>query len=342
MIIIVPQFIRNNWFLCGILAVICFASFIPSIGARGGILRPEITVKFIAVSIIFLNSGISLKSEDLRKALVQFKVHIFIQGWTFIIFPSLIYLLVSLMKDGPFNELLLQGLLVLGCMPPPVSSTVLLTKAVSGNEAAAIFNSAIGSFLGIFITPSLILLIVGSAVDVPVTSIFLQLSLTVVLPLCVGQVIRRRHRAWLDRNPIPFGTIGSAILLLIIYTTFCDTFQQTDIHLDFLSLLSIVFLIVILQCALLGMVFYITTQPCLNFDPTDTTAMMFCSSHKSLTLGIPIIKIVFSGDPGLSLITIPLLVYHPTQILLGGLLVPPLKEWMFSMGRNRYTMAKHV
>ena len=34
----------------------------------------------------------------------------------------------------------------------------------------------------------------------------------------------------------------SAILLLIIYTTFCDTFQQTDIHLDFLSLLSIVFL----------------------------------------------------------------------------------------------------
>ena len=44
-------------------------------------------------------------------------------------------------------------------------------------------------------------------------------------------------------------------------------------------------LVVILQCALLGMVFYITTQPCLNFDPTDTTAMMFCSSHKSLTLG---------------------------------------------------------
>lgn len=36
MIIIVPQFIRTNWFLCGILAVICFASFIPSIGARGG------------------------------------------------------------------------------------------------------------------------------------------------------------------------------------------------------------------------------------------------------------------------------------------------------------------
>lgn len=34
----------------------------------------------------------------------------------------------------------------------------------------------------------------------------------------------------------------SAILLLIIYTTFCDTFLQADTHLDFLSLISIVFL----------------------------------------------------------------------------------------------------
>lgn len=43
--------------------------------------------------------------------------------------------------------------------------------------------------------------------------------------------------------------------------------------------------VVILQCALLGMIFFITTQPWLDFHPTDTTAMMFCSSHKSLTLG---------------------------------------------------------
>ena len=32
-------------------------------------------------------------------------------------------------------------------MPPPVSSAVILTKAVGGNDAAAIFNSAFGSFL---------------------------------------------------------------------------------------------------------------------------------------------------------------------------------------------------
>ena len=42
------------------------------------------------------------------------------------------------------------------------------------------------------------------------------------------------------------------------------------------------------------------------------------------------LKIVFSGHPQLSIISIPLLVYHPTQILLGGFLVPMLRSWMLS------------
>jgi predicted Na+-dependent transporter len=53
-------------------------------------------------------------------------------------------------------------LITVGCMPPPVSSAVILTKSVGGNEAAAIFNSAIGSFLGIIVTPVLLLIHVRS------------------------------------------------------------------------------------------------------------------------------------------------------------------------------------
>lgn len=43
-------------------------------------------------------------------------------------------------------------------MPPPVSSAVILTRAAQGNEAAAIFNSVVGIFLGIIITPISLLL----------------------------------------------------------------------------------------------------------------------------------------------------------------------------------------
>ena len=52
--------------------------------------------------------------------------------------------------------------ITLSCMPPPVSSAVILTKAVGGNEAAAVFNSILGSFLGVFVTPLTLFLMVST------------------------------------------------------------------------------------------------------------------------------------------------------------------------------------
>ena len=40
-------------------------------------------------------------------------------------------------------------------------------------------------------------------------------------------------------------------------------------------------------------------------------------------------KIVFTGDPNLTVLTVPLLVYHPTQIILGAISVPLLQRWVF-------------
>lgn len=56
-------------------------------------------------------------------------------------------------------------------MPPPVSSAVILTKAVGGNEAAAVFNSILGSFLGVFITPLTLFLMVSQLVTIIYTTI---------------------------------------------------------------------------------------------------------------------------------------------------------------------------
>lgn len=47
------------------------------------------------------------------------------------------------------------------------------------------------------------------------------------------------------------------------------------------------------------------------------------------------LKIVFAGYEHLSLISVPLLIYHPAQILLGSLLVPTIKSWMVSRQKVR-------
>uniref|UniRef100_A0A8I5ZRL6 Sodium/bile acid cotransporter n=1 Tax=Rattus norvegicus TaxID=10116 RepID=A0A8I5ZRL6_RAT len=294
--------VRKEWFMVGIVVAIGAAKLEPSVGVNGGPLKPEITVSYIAVATIFFNSGLSLKTEELTSALVHLKLHLFIQVFTLAFFPTTIWLFLQLLSVTSINEWLLKGLQTVGCMPPPVSSAVILTKAVGGNEAAAIFNSAFGSFLGIVVTPVLLLLF----------------------------IVRRYIKDWLERKKPPFGVVSSSVLLMIIYTTFCDTFSNPNIDLDKFSLILILFIIVSIQLSFMLLTFVFSTRNNSGFTPADTVAIIFCSTHKSLTLGIPMLKIVFAGHEHLSLISLPLLIYHPAQILLGSVLVPTIKSWMVS------------
>ncbi|XP_070553235.1 sodium/bile acid cotransporter 7-like [Ptychodera flava] len=334
------DFVKKNWFLMGIVGVIVFARLDPDIGMKGGPLKPEITVKYLAVSFIFFNSGLSLKTEELTSALLQIRLHAFVQGFTLLFIPCLVWIMIKALTLTPIDPWLLKGLLVVGCMPPPVSSAVILTKAVGGNEGAAIFNSAFGSFLGIVVTPLLLLFLLGTSSTVPFSSIFIQLSMTVVVPLIVGQIVRRYVKDWLERTKPPFGQIGSGVLLLIIYTTFCDTFSNANLKIDQFSLLSIVCIVILLQMGLLLLTFTVSQFDVFGFSPADTVCIMFCATHKSLTLGIPMLKIIYHGFDHLSHISIPLLVYHPTQILLGGVLVPFVRQWMISAQQKPSVGAK--
>ncbi|XP_049564773.1 sodium/bile acid cotransporter 7 isoform X2 [Orcinus orca] len=322
---------RKEWFMIGIVLAIAGAKLEPSIGVNGGPLMPEITVSYIAVATIFFNSGLSLNTEELTSALVHIKLHLFIQIFTLAFFPAAIWLLLQLLSITPINEWLLKGLQTVGCMPPPVSSAVILTKAVGGNEAAAIFNSAFGSFLkcnNLSTYPT-------NTHYGPMMCGALYLALwmegIVVTPLLLLLFIVRRYiKDWLERKKPPFGAVSSSVLLVIIYTTFCDTFSNPDIDLDRFSLILILFIICSIQLSFMLLTFIFSTRNNSGFTPADTVAVMFCSTHKSLTLGIPMLKIVFAGHEYLSLISVPLLIYHPVQILLGSVLVPTIKSWMVS------------
>ncbi|KAG7232571.1 hypothetical protein INR49_008384 [Caranx melampygus] len=169
---------------------------------------------------------------------------------------------------------------------------------------------------GIIVTPVLLLLFVTRLFVLrSLSSIFSQLFMTVVVPLILGQVCRSFLREFLERKKPPFGTVSSAVLLMIIYTTFFFSIQLS-------------FMLLTFACST-------------RIQPADTVAIVFCSTHKSLTLGrftlvgIPRLKIVFEGYEHLSLISVPLLIYHPAQILLGSVLVPTIRSWMTSRQKVR-------
>ena len=329
---IVTPFLLKHWFFIGVISVIVLAYVYPSFGVKGGPLRPEISVKIVGVSLIFLNSGLSIKTRDFTGALTKYDLHILIQSYTLIFVPFFINSISPLLQLLPLDKWIISGLQVVSCLPPPVSSAVILTKAIGGNEAASILNSALGSFLGVFFSPLLIYLSLGLTSAVPFFSIILSLSFTVLLPLVLGQLIRN---FWLEDALDPYrpylANFASCILLSIIYTAFCGTFHQGYAHdISLYSLLSIVLIELIMQVSLLSVAFILSTRLLVGFKRSDVICVLFCSTHKSLTLGIPMLGVMFGDTKDGVLYSIPLLVYHPMQILLGSLLVPVLREWVLN------------
>eukprot|EP00123_Amoebidium_parasiticum_P001038 comp12014_c0_seq1/m.6714 comp12014_c0_seq1/g.6714 ORF comp12014_c0_seq1/g.6714 comp12014_c0_seq1/m.6714 type:complete len:385 (-) comp12014_c0_seq1:612-1766(-) len=318
--------LHKNWFLGGLICVILAAKIAPGIGQKHGPLHPEYTVKYGAVGIIFFLSGLSLKTEELMRAIKHVRLHLFIQSFSMTFVPALLVFLVAFLQTTDLvDPRILNGFLALGCMPPPVSSAVILTKAAGGNEPAAIFNSAFGSFLGIFMTPALLLAVLGASSTVPVATVVTQLSLTVVAPLVLGQVIRVCGYAGSLLGDLSPGDVSSTFLLLIIYSAFCDAFASPFALSPWQSF-TLFGLVLVVMVAIHYLSFNLARV--LRFSSPDVVAAMYCSSHKSLTLGIPLLRIIFQDSGDLSILSVPLLCWHPAQILFGSLLVNHLQTWI--------------
>lgn len=64
--------------MIGIVVVICLVKFVFFIGVKGGIFRLEIIVKYIVVLVIFLNSGLFLKLEELKSVFSNVRLYFFV------------------------------------------------------------------------------------------------------------------------------------------------------------------------------------------------------------------------------------------------------------------------
>lgn len=327
------ELVKRHWFLAGIMGAIFFAEIYPELGAKEGPLNPEITVKYGAISLIFLVSGLSIKLEELLVAVTNVKIHIFIQFFSQVFTPIFVKVLTLFLWMIGVNEWILKGLITVGCMPPPVSSAVILTRTVGGNEAAAVFNSVLGSLIGIILTPFTLLFFLRTTTLVPVFSTIFQLALTVVAPLAIGQLVC--FGTDFEASSYPIGILGQIALLFIIFITFCQAFLNQDMQMNAHDILTTVLLVVLILMFLTWLVFWISSKMMQSFCPEDVIAIIFCCTHKSLTLGIPMLRILYGGYAHLSTISLPLLVYHPTQIIMGGLLVAYLQDWMVSRQRSR-------
>ncbi|KAF9089722.1 hypothetical protein BGX23_006480 [Mortierella sp. AD031] len=225
----------KNWFLLGLIVVIILARYFPGWGRTGGPIRPEYSVKYGITSCIFLLSGLSLKTRDLLTSAMNYRAHLMVQLTSFIIIPLFVKAITSLVGLSSMNSKLLAGMAVTSATPTTISSNVVMTANSNGNESLALFNAAFGNLLGVFISPLIVLILLHSTPETPsgqhgldYATILRDLGTTILVPIVVGQIYLYffpKSIAW-AKSKIHFPTLNSSCLLILVWTVFCDAFNN--------------------------------------------------------------------------------------------------------------------
>ncbi len=310
--------IKPDWFLIGMVFATFLAWAFPMPGSSGGWMHPEIATK-AGVALIFFLHGLTLSFAALRAGALNWRLHALVQGFTFLVFPLLGLALNALLGARVSPDLAL-GLFFLCALPSTVSSSVAMTAAAHGNVAGAVFNATLSSLIGIVVTPFWIAWVMKTSGGAqPIGPVIIDLLRWLVLPLAVGQALRPLLGAIAQRHKSRISLVDRLTILLLVYTSFCESFQQgvwSSHGAGQVILISVV-------CAVLFvgvMVLTSSSARAMGFGREDRIVAIFCGSKKTLASGVPMAKLIFGVHPGMGLILLPIMIYHPLQLIVCGVL----------------------
>jgi solute carrier family 10 (sodium/bile acid cotransporter), member 7 len=318
---IVPVWIRSNGFILGLFGVVILAFLFPEPGARNGWLHPDLISDFGIALILFLQ-GLSMPLEKVRRGAGNWRLHVIIQVFTFVIFPivglGFQLLLPHIWAGEP--EAIKQGFLYLCVLPSTVSTSVVLTSVAGGNTAAAILSAAFSNIVGVILTPLLVsLLMHATGHSGPIGPLLIQITMLTLLPFAVGTVLRHFVRDWVDANKRWINPVSNGVILFIVYTAFCDSVIEKIWDKYGVVLTVEVFLIVVSLFVTISLLIYLTSRVA-RLNREDSIAVYFCSVKKTLAMGVPLAMLIFGARADLSLILLPIMFYHPFQLFVNGLL----------------------
>jgi solute carrier family 10 (sodium/bile acid cotransporter), member 7 len=280
-------------------------------------------------------AGLSLKTEDFAKVSKRVSFNVFVPFFNFGVVSGLAYGLSRFLLHvaNIIPVALADGMLICSALPLTISMVQVLTKAAGGDEAAAIFHSALGNMIGVVLSHLLILGYLGvTSMDIAdLGSVFISLLLRVVLPLIVGQIVQKTVPSvvqFVKTHKVRFKMAQQYCLVFIVYTVFCKTFEDSISGPD---IVVNVVLMIVFQFLLLLFVMILAWYSLAFLFPTDPALRimgLFGCTHKTVAMGIPLINAIYFDNPNVGLYTLPLLVWHTLQLLVGTTIAPRLNAWV--------------
>lgn len=304
--------IKIDYFVLSIIVSVLLAYWFPGWGGLDSPVPLEQITRG-GIALIFFFYGLKLKISEIKSGLSNWRLHLLIQGTTFILFPIVI-LMFKPFASTPSQEQLWLSFFFLAALPSTVSSSVVMTSMANGNLPAAIFNASISGIIGILVTPLWMGLFISGQDGFEFLSVYQQLLFEIVAPLTLGLMLQRYFRSLVDRNRKLLTRFDQSVILLIVYKSFAESFAANlfrDVSWSYLTI--VLFGSILLFFAVYGMVAWICRR--MQFSHEDTTTALFCGSKKSLTHGTVFSQAIFGPASNLGLILLPLMLFHAFQIL---------------------------
>ena len=313
-------YLRKQAFTLWLLAAVGLAIIWPDAAAKGGILRAEFTTQ-VGVWIIFFMQGLSLPTSELVVGYRPKRLHVFILSWNFLWYP-LVTGVVLLPLSIFLPDSMRLGFWLLAILPTTVAASIAFTAISGGSTSSAIFSSVLSNMSAVFIVPlvAVAYLATEMSVSIPVGPLFLKLAWLIIVPLILGQIVRALaagKAAAVSRAARP---VSAGIILFIVHAAFADSVAS-----GFLGELPVGSLVAVVVGAisLLGvasvLIWY--SLGLIRVEPRFRIAGFFCASHKSLATGLPLAASILAVAPDAvdpAAVLIPLMCFHPLQLLLAG------------------------
>lgn len=274
------------------------------------------------VALILFVQGLGMATERMKASAGNWRLHLIVQGFTFLLFPAVGLLFHELTRTVWPTEpsALRDGFLYLCVLPSTVSTSVVLTNVANGNTAGALFNAALSNILGVIFTPLLArFLMQASGLTASFGPLLLQITLLTLVPFLVGMCCRQFVRQWVDQNRRLLNLISNGVILFIVYTAFCDSVEgRVWEHYGIWLTLQTFVVVFALFTTVTLLVVAVSRMARLGRD--DFVAAFFCSVKKTLAMGVPLAQLIFGAHAALGLILLPIMLYHPLQLFICGLL----------------------
>lgn len=271
-----------------------------------------------AIALLFFLHGAKLSPGAVLTGLTHWRLHLTIFSFTFLLFPLLGVLLKPVLVPLVGDELYM-GILYLCALPATVQSAIALTSIAGGNIPAAVCSAATSSLIGIFLTPVIVMLLLGTQLgnSDPLHAIG-NIVIQLLLPFALGQFARRWIGAWVTRNKQWLKYVDQCSILLVVYGAFSEA--VVDGLWSSLPLLQLVGLV----AACLGLLFVVLflshgAGKLLGFSREDRITLIFAASKKSLATGVPMAQVLFAGA-AMGPLILPLMLFHQIQLMVCAVL----------------------